>query len=155
MNFDLAFDRIVPLDGHYHSGDGAAGSEQKFGLKKRDFLAEDIKGLTREAARGLYFTGVWVPAGCSIAPDQIRFHLFAAAAVSGPGMATRMLQRALGVKETGELSILDLRAMAGQHPAQLAAHFTAHHLLHLVCQTDWSDEGAGWVRHVADNMLEI
>lgn len=155
MNFDLAFDRTVPLDGHYSAGDGTLGSEHKFGLRKKDFPIEDIPSLTRDQARALYFTGVWVPAGCALAPDQFRLHLFAAAAVSGPDLAIRMLQRSVGVKEDGEIGILTLRAMMKVHPAQLAAHMTAHRLLHLVCQPNWADESAGWVRHIADDMLEI
>lgn len=155
MNFDTAFDRVVPIDGNYSGGYDARSGEHRFGLRKKDFPTEDFSSMTREQARGLYFTGVWVPAGCALVPTDIRLPLFAAAAVSGPDLAIKMLQRAAGAKEDGRISISTLQAVTNVHPTKLATHLTAHRLLHLVREPGWEEQGVAWVRRIADDMLDL
>ena len=83
MNFDAAFLKLLGHEGGYVNHKADPGGETNFGISKRSYPGEDIKGMTVERAKFIYHRDYWGPAGCDAVPDGLRFDLFDMAVNSG------------------------------------------------------------------------
>ena len=73
MTFDEAFLRLIGHEGGYVADSRDPGGETKFGISRRSYPGEDIKGnLTLARAKTIYARDFWGPAGCDAVPDGIR-----------------------------------------------------------------------------------
>jgi lysozyme family protein len=159
MNFDEAFERLRGHEGGYLSPEDAArqgdpGGETKFGISKRAYPMEDIKGMTLERAKALYLRDYWGPAGCDAVPDAIRFDLFDMAVNAGVSSAVKALQKACGAFEDGNLGPNTLLAIGSMPVIRLVARFNGARLLRLADDPNWPAFGRGWARRVAKNLCE-
>lgn len=59
--FDIAFEEIIGIEGGYVNDPDDAGGETKYGISKRAFPEVDIKNLTLEQAKQIYYTHYWLP----------------------------------------------------------------------------------------------
>ena len=59
MNFDQAFERLIGHEGGYTEGKDDPGGETKFGVSKRAYPLENIKGMTLERAKVLKLAMLW------------------------------------------------------------------------------------------------
>lgn len=75
-NFPKAFELTVGLEGAYSNDPNDPGGETKFGIAKRYHQSVDIKNLTLEGARAIYYNEYWIPAGCNEAPFPTDICLF-------------------------------------------------------------------------------
>jgi len=82
--------------------------------------ARDIVMLTPEDAARLYRSGFWLPCRCDDLPPALAVALFDFAVNSGPAIARRGLQEALGVKVDGVLGPRTLAAAEKADPSALA-----------------------------------
>ncbi|MDX9843916.1 MAG: glycosyl hydrolase 108 family protein [Aquabacterium sp.] len=154
MNFDKAFERLIGHEGGYVNDPRDPGGETKFGISKRSYPAEDIKGLTLERAKAIYRRDFWGAAGCDAVPDAMRFDLFDMAVNSGPVTAIKTLQRSAGVTPDGLLGPITLRALSGAPAPRLVARFNGHRLDFMTDLKTWSVFGKGWAKRVASNLKE-
>jgi lysozyme family protein len=159
MNFDEAFERLRGHEGGYLSPEDASrqgdpGGETKFGISKRAYPMEDIKGMTLERAKTLYLRDYWGPAGCDAVPDAIRFDLFDMAVNAGVSAAVKALQKASGAFEDGSLGPNTLLAIGSMPVTRLVARFNGARLLRLADDPNWPAFGRGWARRVAKNLCE-
>lgn len=121
--FDEAFKITVGLEGGYSNDPDDAGGETKFGITKREHPNLDIKNLTVEDAKELYYTEVWNRLGL----DRIEFfgiasELFDTAVNCGTVTAVRFAQRAcnaLGstIAVDGYIGIITIAAL-NKHGAE-------------------------------------
>lgn len=158
MNFDAAFLALIGHEGGYVSPESAIvhddpGGETNYGISKRSYPGEDIKGMTLERAKLLFHRDFWGPAGCDAVPDSVKFDLFDTAVNSGPKTAVKLLQRAVQETDDGILGPRTLQAAQSMQPQRLAAHFAAHRLLLMTDLKNWPANGRGWTRRVAKNLL--
>ena len=152
MNFDQAFERLIGHEGGYVNDPRDPGGETKFGISKRSYPAEDIKGLTLERAKAIYRRDFWGVAGCDAVPDAMKFDLFDMAVNSGPVTAIKTLQRSAGVTPDGLLGPITLQALNSTPAPRLVARFNGHRLDFMTDLRTWSVFGKGWAKRVASNL---
>ncbi|HRH28260.1 MAG TPA: glycosyl hydrolase 108 family protein [Aquabacterium sp.] len=154
MNFDQAFERLIGHEGGYVNDPRDPGGETKFGISKRSYPAEDIKGLTLERAKAIYRRDFWGVAGCDAVPDAMKFDLFDMAVNSGPVTAIKTLQRSVGVTPDGLLGPITLQALNSTPAPRLVARFNGHRLDFMTDLKTWPVFGKGWAKRVASNLKE-
>lgn len=154
MNFDKAFERLIGHEGGYVNDPRDPGGETKFGISKRSYPAEDIKGLTLERAKAIYRRDFWGVAGCDAVPDAIKFDLFDMAVNSGPVTAIKTLQRSAGVTPDGLLGPITLQALNSTPAPRLVARFNGNRLDFMTDLKTWPVFGKGWAKRVASNLKE-
>lgn len=154
MNFDKAFEILIDHEGGYVNDPRDPGGETKFGISKRSYPAEDIKGLTLERAKAIYRRDFWGVAGCDAVPDAMKFDLFDMAVNSGPVMAIKTLQRSAGVTPDGLLGPITLQALNSTPAPRLVARFNGHRLDFMTDLKTWPVFGKGWAKRVASNLKE-
>lgn len=154
MNFDKAFERLIGHEGGYVNDPRDPGGETKFGISKRSYPAEDIKGLTLERAKAIYRRDFWGAAGCDAVPGAMKFDLFDMAVNSGPVTAIKTLQRSAGVTPDGLLGPITLQALNSTPAPRLVARFNGHRLDFMTDLKTWSVFGKGWAKRVASNLKE-
>jgi lysozyme family protein len=152
MTFDEAFERMIGHEGGYTEGKGDPGGETKFGISKRSYPGEDIRGLTLDRAKVIYRRDYWGPAGCEAVPDGVRFDLFDMAVNAGVVRAIKTLQRSAGETDDGQLGPRTLQAITSMPAARLVARFAGHRLEHMASLPIWDRFGRGWARRIAANL---
>lgn len=154
MNYDRAFQRLIGHEGAYVNDPRDPGGETKFGISKRSYPAEDIKGMTLDRAKAIYRRDFWGPAGCDAVPDAVKFDLFDMAVNSGPVTAIKTLQRAAGVTPDGLLGPITLQAINSIPGPRLVARFNGQRLSLMADLKTWPVFGRGWAKRVAANLME-
>ena len=125
--FLKAFDYVMYHEGGYINDLTDAGGETKFGISKRSYPHLDIKNLTRDQARRIYFVDFWLKAKCeSINNENIAIKFFDLAVNIGISPAVKLIQRALratGVQvvEDGIIGPITLAAINKADPTDLLA----------------------------------
>jgi lysozyme family protein len=94
--FLKAFDYLMHHEGGYSNDHNDAGGETKFGISKHSYPHLDIKNLTRDQARQIYFVDFWAKCKCeNIDDDNIATKFFDLAVHTGIPQAVKLIQRAL------------------------------------------------------------
>lgn len=75
-SFNKAFSLTVGLEGGYSNDPRDPGGETKFGICKKYHPGLDIKNLTIEQAKDIYYKEYWLPAGCNNVPFPMDICLF-------------------------------------------------------------------------------
>lgn len=95
-NFDNAFVELIGIEGGYVDDPVDRGGETKFGISKRAYPNVDIKNLTLEDAKQIYWNDFWNPlllAQCNW--YQHKLEIFEQAVNFGKWRATIHVQQAL------------------------------------------------------------
>ena len=95
-NFNTAFINLIGLEGGYVNDPYDPGGETKFGISKRAYPDEDIKNMTAERAKEIYYNDWWK----ALRLDQIDAYLlqeeiFELAVNVGKSRGVKIVQRAL------------------------------------------------------------
>lgn len=90
--FEKCFQHLLLEEGGYVNHAKDPGRETNMGISARSYPQLDIKNLTVEKAREIYFRDYWMPTQCDIVPAGIDAMLFDAAVNQGISTAMRMLQ---------------------------------------------------------------
>lgn len=88
-------------EGGYVNDKDDAGGETKYGISKRSYPYENIATLTTEQARKIYKKDFWDRGVCEELPEEIRYIHFDTCVNCGIRQATKLLQRAAGIKDDG------------------------------------------------------
>lgn len=92
---------VLKHEGGYVNDPKDPGGETNFGISKRAFPKEDIKGMTRERAIAIYQKKYWDAARCSEIPESLQPIYFDTAVNAGVVTAIRLLQIAAGIEADG------------------------------------------------------
>ena len=155
MTFDEAFEILIGHEGGYVNHPNDPGGETKYGISKRSYPHENIKGMTLERAKIIYERDYWKPCGAAAVDPIIAFDLFDTAVNAGVTQAVRFLQRAAGVTVDGIIGLKTLRSVASFDPYRLVARFNGHRLDHLNNLPTWPSFGKGWAQRIADNLVRL
>lgn len=155
MNFDEAFERLIGHEGGYINHPKDLGGETKYGISRRSYPGEDIPGMTLERAKTIYLRDYWGPAGCDVMPAGARLQVFDTAVNSGVRVAIRMIQRAVGVVDDGILGSHTLQALQSMPASRFVARFNGQRLAHFADLATFPAFGRGWVRRIAENLMEV
>ena len=153
MTFDQAFEILIGHEGGYVNNPADPGGETRFGISKRSYPGENIKGMTLDRAKVLYFADYWRPAGCASVPAAACFDIFDMAVNSGVRAAVKCLQGAVGTTQDGVLGQQTLMAAEAMDGARLAARFNGARLQFMTDLPTFATFGKGWARRIASNLM--
>ena len=141
QKFEKAFEYVIQNEGGYAFDKNDSGGETKFGISKRSYPALNIKDLTLEDAKKIYYRDFWQKGRFEeILNDLIATQLFDLSVNLGIQVAVIVLQRALRsvgktVQEDGLMGPETLLAMMYSEPRSLLAAIKS--------------EAAGYYRQIA------
>lgn len=75
------------------------GGLTKYGISQRAYPHLDIRNLTRQQAKAIYYKDYWYKASCPDLPDYLKFIHFDTAVNSGVKTANKILQKCIGTVE--------------------------------------------------------
>lgn len=153
--FDECFDKLLGHEGGYVFNPADPGGETKWGISKRSYPNLDIKSLTAEDAKRIYWRDYWLRCGCEDLPRGLAFDVFDAAVNSGPNRAARWLQTALGVRADGVIGPDTKAAVAKAEPNGLRARYSGVRLDFMASLPSWPSFGRGWARRIAANLQGV
>lgn len=151
--FEKAIEFVLKYEGGYVNDPNDPGGETNYGISRKSFPDLDIKNLTIDQAKGIYFQRYWVETGCSSLPDPIAFLFFDGAVNQGPERTAKALQTALRVKVDGNIGSKTLEAVKtaySKDPAALIDNLCAGRGLFYMLVSEKLEPiyGFGWMRRL-------
>ena len=150
MQFDEAFSKLIGHEGGYTLGKGDPGGETNWGISKRSYPAVDIKSLTLQGAKDIYYRDFWLP--LADAHPTIKFQVFDFAVNGGLSTALRKLQAAIGVADDGHWGPVSGKALALMDVNDVLLRFNAQRLRFYASLSNWPVLGKGWAIRLANNL---
>lgn len=150
--FDQMFDRLIGHEGGYVNDPNDPGGETKWGISKRSYPHLNIKELTRDQAKPVYYADFWRRIHADKIPDGVAFQLFDFAVNSGIETAVRYFQRALGVADDGHWGPESQRAADAASESDMIMGLCAERLDFMTRLRNWEHHGKGWARRIAHNL---
>lgn len=151
ITFNEAVERVLQHEGGYVNHPNDPGGETNFGISKRSYPDVDIKNLTREGAKEIYFRDFWCPVAKGLYGPVV-FQAFDAAVNHGIGNSIRMLQRAVGVLDDGHWGPISRAAYEKMSGDDVAINFLAERLDFVRRLSRFDTFGRGWVKRIVDNL---
>ena len=152
MNFDVAFDRLMLHEGGYVNDEKDPGGETKFGISKRSYPSEDIPNMTKDRAKALFRRDFWDKVDGDTLQDGVAFQAADFAYHSGPSVAVRYLQRALGVADDGDWGPASQAAADAADEHDTIMLLIAERIDYMTRLKNWPNHGKGWARRMAGNL---
>ncbi|MEL7145331.1 MAG: glycosyl hydrolase 108 family protein [Bacteroidota bacterium] len=105
--FERAFKTTIALEGGYKN---TPEKETKYGLSKGDYPEEDIKNLTRERAKEIYFTNYWKRMNCHKLDGfgSVAIELFYTGVNAGVDKGVKLFQEALNLTNRNEPDYINI-----------------------------------------------
>ena len=94
-NFETAFELVIKKEGGYVNDPYDKGGETKYGISKKAYPELDIKNLTLEKAKHIYYKDYWLKSKANQMPARLALIHFDTAVNTGVKTAGKILQRAL------------------------------------------------------------
>jgi len=170
MTFDEAFERLIGHEGGFQNDPqdrgnwtgGKVGKGElkgtKYGISAASYPHLDIKNVTLAESKALYEKDYWDKTVVNLIEPPLDFTLFDIAVNSGVLTAHKYLQKALGVEADGHIGpVTEAALYMAYHEGNYDAidnRVNAIRLLEMADMKGFSRYGKGWVRRVANNILE-
>lgn len=164
MNFDQAFDRLIGHEGAWSDDRSDPGNwtggrvgvgelkGTKYGIAANTYGDIDIRNLTLDGAKAIYYRDWWLKAGADQLDGAIVYQLWDFAVNAGMGTAKRALQRAARVADDGTIGPVTLRAVRSMSTTDVLMRFAAQRLRYYTSLSSWGTYGKGWTNRVAGNL---
>lgn len=159
--FQDAFRATVGIEGGYVDDPNDHGGETKFGISKRSYPDLDIKSLTIDQARAIYYRDFWRPLLLDDLIDpQIAGEIFDTAVNCGMGSAVRIAQKALKFLgepidadgKMGPLTVERLNKWSRKDPNALFKALNGYQFIRYVAiiesDPDQKRYSHGWLRRI-------
>ena len=147
--FDKAIAFTLAQEGGYSNDPNDSGGETNFGISKRAYPNEGIKGMTVERAAELYRRDYWDKAGCNFLPAPVAILLFDGAVNQGPVRVVRLLQAAVAVRQDGVIGPDTLRAVEKFGIRNTLSALAGKRALEYAIHPQVTLYGYGWFRRLA------
>jgi len=122
-SFEKAFETLIGIEGGYVNDPTDRGGETKYGISKKAYPHLDIKNLTLDMAKKIYFEDYWKACGADqMLKYEVALELFDTAVNMGPVTAKMFLQEALNLMNRDGRSYPDLNVDGKIGPATLSAY---------------------------------
>lgn len=156
MNFDTAVDHVLKSEGFYSDHLADPGGKTMYGITEAVAREVGYKGDMRELpldlAKRIYKDRYWDAIKAEQLPAGIRLPVLDAAVNSGPGQATKWLQRALGVLDDGVIGPKTLAAANAANPDALKMRMLGQRLRFMAGLSNWPAFSRGWAIRIASLM---
>jgi len=93
--FDDAINFVLKWEGGYSFDKDDPGGETKYGISKRAFPNIDIKNLTIEQAKEIYYNNYWKKTKCNLISHKLRLIYFDSCINLGYKRAVKILQQTI------------------------------------------------------------
>lgn len=124
----------------------------KFGIAANTYPDLDIKSLTVDQAKAIYYRDWWLKIGADDIDGAIVYQMWDFAVNAGMGTAKRCLQRAVGVADDGKVGPRTIAAVKAMSVTDVLMRFNAQRLRFYTSLTTWATYGKGWTNRVAGNL---
>lgn len=163
-SFNTVFNRVIGHEGGFQNDpedranwtSGVIGKGvlkgTKFGISAMSYPKLDIENLTLEQAESIYYTDWWAPMQLDSMLPAIQYQLFDTAINHGMRTASKMLQRAVQVKDDGVIGPKTIAAVTGCDHNDVLLRFLAERLEFFTKIGSWERYGRGWSMRVAQNL---
>ena len=98
VKFDDIIEVVLKHEGGYVNDPVDPGGETNFGIAKRSHPDVDIKNLTEEGAKEIYYQDYWMKNRVPQLPDELKHIYFDMCINQGRGRAVKILQQAANAK---------------------------------------------------------
>lgn len=121
FSFNNYFEWLIPWEGaDYENDPSDPGGPTRYGIDQRSHPDVNIRALTKEKARAIYWDDYWLPATGQRLPVRTSWAVMDAAVNCGVVRAVKWLQSACGAAVDGRLGPLTLDAAHDREDAALA-----------------------------------
>lgn len=151
-NFTIIFDRIIGHEAGYVNNPADPGGETKWGISKRSYPHLNIRDLTRDDAKKIYYEDFWKVIQGDSMPYAQAFQCMDFAINSGIQTAIRYLQRAIGVADDGHVGPVTLSALGKMDVNDFILRYNAERLEFMTKLENWPNASRGWARRIAQNL---
>lgn len=152
-NFNKAFEALIGNEGGYVNNKGDPGGETNWGIAKRSYPNVNIKALTLEDAKVIYYKDFWLVSGSEFMSYAVVYEVFDAAVNHGISRAIKLLQQAVKVEADGVSGRNTINAARVMDESDVLLRFNAFRLKFYTGLKTWPLFGKGWANRVADNLL--
>ena len=151
VTFDEAFDRLLGHEGGLVDDANDPGGLTNWGISQRQYPDVDIKNLTKDQAKAIYYRDYWKCVGVNV-DTAVMWQTFDASVNHGIGNAIRMLQRAVGVVDDGHWGRLSQVSYSMMDKNDVLFLFLAERLEFFCKLQKFVNFGRGWARRIATNL---
>lgn len=122
-NFKKAFEELIGIEGGYVNDPNDPGGETKYGISKRSYPHLNIKNLTLDQARHIYYRDFWQELKLDeIIKYEIALELFDTGVNMGIAIAGKFLQEALNLMNRDQRNFPDMTVDGIVGPVTLGAY---------------------------------
>ena len=132
------------IEGGYVNDAHDPGGETNFGIFRRSYSRVNIRDLTRDDAIAIYRRDFWDASNCDALPEKMAVARFDCAVNQGPGIAPKLLQKALGVTPDGVIGPRTLAAADRADVDELLIQFISWRLRRYAFTANASTYMRGW-----------
>jgi len=124
-NFEKAFEELIGIEGGYVNDPTDRGGETKYGISKRAYPHLDIRNLSLEAAKKIYYDDYWKSSGAEqMLRYELSLELFDTAVNMGQSISRKFLQQALNLMNRNGRNFQDLLVDGIIGPKTITAYKT-------------------------------
>jgi len=153
--FDRAVEVVLHHEGGYVDNPADPGGETKFGISRRSYPHEDIRGMTVERAKDIYYMDFWLPLQPEDLPAPVVILLFDMAVNMGRSRAVACLQRAAGVEADGILGPATKQALKAKFGPELLEEITVRRIMYYASLETFKTFGLGWTRRSIATLMGL
>lgn len=151
--YDKAFDALIGNEGGYSNNPEDPGGETNWGISKKSYPHLDIKNLTREDAKKIYWKDFWLEIRAPELHYAVAFEIFDMSVNHGASRGVMLLQQALDVADDGKFGKITMDAYVKRDVNDVLMRINAYRLKFYTKLSKWPNFGKGWANRVADNLL--
>ena len=158
--FNLSFENVIGVEGGYtqdpeDTGNWTGGRKgvgklngTRYGVSTTSYPFVDIKSLTIEDAKTIYYNDFWTPIKGDSFPFAIANALFDCAINSGCASAAKLLQKVLNVSSDGKIGKQTIAAAQDKDQAELLIDFLTARAVFYARLAKFELYGKGWMKRL-------
>ena len=158
--FNLSFENVIGVEGGYtqdpeDTGNWTGGRKgvgklngTKYGVSAASYPSLDIKSITLDDAKAIYYRDYWQVINGDAFPFSISNALFDCAVNSGCSSATKLLQRSLGVVSDGKIGKQTIAAAQAKDQTELLIDFLTARAVFYARLAKFELYGKGWMKRL-------
>lgn len=157
-SYDEALRRVLVHEGGYSNHPSDPGGPTNFGITIYDYrryvkpgaTATDVRAMRLDEAKAIYRARYWEAMRCDDLPAGLDYALFDYGVNSGNARAIKVLQRILGLADSGKITDAVIAEIKGSDATKLVVALCDERLRFLQSLKTWPVFGGGWGRRVAE-----
>ena len=158
--FNLSFENVIGVEGGYtqdpeDTGNWTGGRKgvgklngTKYGVSAASYPSLDIKSITLDDAKAIYYRDYWQVINGDAFPFSISNALFDCAVNSGCASAVKLLQKVLNVPSDGKIGKQTIAAAQAKDQTELLIDFLTARAVFYARLAKFELYGKGWMKRL-------